>query len=226
MLARHLFIAIVAACAIGSPHSTSFSADGDAVAKFRAEEQLAWDKWRLQKQKSALYDANSLTLGATQPKVRIVEFFDYNCPFCRRAQPRLMEFLNKNPDVQIVLKDVAFLGKHSLAVARIMLAARKQKNTAELHSALMDQKGLTTETIALDIAGILGFDIQRLKNDAEGGDIQAAIEETQNLAHELRFTSVPIFVGGHTIISGAPEDLTEMLSSIAEDIRKNGCDVC
>ena len=138
----------------------------------------------------------------------------------------MAEFLNKNPDVQIVLKDVAFLGKHSLAVARIMLAARKQKNTVELHNALMDQKGLTTETIALDIAGILGFDIQRLKKDAEGGDIQAAIEETQNLAHELRFTSVPIFVGGHTIISGAPEDLTEMLSSIAEDIRKNGCDVC
>ena len=240
-LVRRLWIVTIAAAAIGLQQSASFGVEiapaapppmsggatgSDAVAKFRAEEQLAWDKWRLQKQKAELYQANSPTLGATQPKVSIIEFFDYNCHYCRRVQPLLLDYLRKNPDAQIILKDVAFLGKESLAVGKIVAAARKQKDISELHNALMNAKGLTTEASALSIAGSMGFDIQRLKNDAASDAVNSSIQDTQALAMELRVTGTPLFIIGHTIISGAGADLQEMVAKAVDDIRKNGCDIC
>lgn len=196
------------------------------VAKFKASEQLEWDKWILRKQKTALYQANSPTLGASQPKVTIVEFFDYNCQYCRKVQPVLQDFLGKNPDAQIILKDAAFLGKDSHAVGKIMLAARKQKNISELHNALMNRKGLNTEAAALATADSLGFDVHRLKEDATSSDVNASIQQTQNLAIDLRVAGTPLFIVGHNIISGAHTDLQEKLAKMVDEIRQEGCDVC
>lgn len=208
------------------PRGDTSATDSGDVAKFKATEQLEWDKWILRKQQAAIYRSNSPTLGANQAKVKIVEFFDYNCQYCRKVQPLLQRYLQQNPDIQIILKDAAFLGKDSRAVGKIMIAARKQKNISELHNALMNRKGQTTEAAALEVAGSMGFDIHRLREDAASDGINDSIQETQNLAINLRVKGTPLFIIGHTIISGAHTDLQEKFDNVIDEIRHNGCDVC
>jgi protein-disulfide isomerase len=138
----------------------------------------------------------------------------------------LQEFLQANPDVQVILKDAAFLSKDSLAVGKIMMAARKQKDISELHNALMNRKGQTTEAAVLEMADRMGFDIPRLKEDAASREVNDSIQEVQNLAIELRVEGTPLFIIGHTLISGAPADLQKKFANTTDEIRKNGCDVC
>lgn len=209
-----------------TPEAHNSVQDSEVIAKFKASEQLEWNKWILRKKKAELYQANSPTLGASQPKVTIVEFFDYNCQYCRKVQPLLQDFLAKNPDVQIILKDAAFLSKDSRAVGKIMLAAQKQKNISELHNAMMNRKGPNTDAAILAAADSLGFDVQRLKKEANASDVNNSIQQAQNLAIDLRVEGTPFFIVGHTILSGGHTELQEKLAGVVDEIRQKGCDVC
>ncbi len=78
----------------------------------------------------------------------------------------------------------------------------------------------------MGVAADLGFDVERLKADATAADVDTAMQRTRELATELRVAGTPLFIVGHTLISGALTDLEETLAKDVEDIRNNGCDVC
>jgi protein-disulfide isomerase len=198
----------------------------EALLKLEAEEQTANTKRVLKQMKGDIYDAGSPEIGNPDAKVKIVEFYDYNCPYCRAAYPKVKAYLADNPDTKLVLKDIASLGKDSEAVARVALAARKQDKFAALHDALMTQKGHVTEARALETADKLGLDVERLKKDARSSETGDALTRAQQLADRLAVPATPLYIIGHNGISGSPDDLIKQIAEHAEEIRKSGCDVC
>lgn len=198
----------------------------DALLKLDAETQTANAKRVLSALKDEIYGAGSPEIGDPKAKVTIVEFYDYNCPYCRATYPQIKAFLKANPDTKIVLKDIASLGKESEGVSRIVIAATKQGKFEALHDALMTEKGQMTEARAIEIATKLGYDIERLKKDARTSETGETLTRAQNLADKLNVTATPLYIVGYNGISGAPDDLVAQLTEHADEIRKSGCDVC
>lgn len=198
----------------------------DALLKLERDEEVERTKTVLREYKSDIYDSGSPEIGNAEGTIAIVEFFDYNCPYCRAAYLQIKDFLKDNPDTKVVLKDVASLGKDSEAVARVMIAAAKQKDIAALHDALITRKGKVTEAHALEAAGKLGFDVARLTAEAKSSETGDSLTRTQDLATRLSVTSTPLYIVGHNGIAGAPEDLAAQLSAHVKEIRASGCDVC
>jgi len=198
----------------------------ESLLTLERQEEAARTKRILGGFKSDIYEAGSPEIGDPNAKVTIVEFYDYNCPYCRASYPALKAFLKANPDTKLLLKDVASFGKDSEAAARVALAAARQGKFEALHDALMMRKGQIGEAQALDTAAKLGLDIERLKKDAHSPDTGEALTRTQDLANRLNVTTTPLFVVGYNGIAGAPDDLASQLATHVDEVRASGCDVC
>jgi protein-disulfide isomerase len=198
----------------------------DALLKLDQSEQAENTKKVLGSFKEQLYRAGSPEIGSTNAKVKIVEFYDYNCPYCRSAYTKLSAYLKANPDTALVLKDVASFGPDSEAVARIAIAAKQQGKFEALNDALMTMKGKATEARALELAEKLGLDTAKLKADAKSQVVSDQIAANRTLADRLNVTTTPLMIIGHNGISGAPDDLESQLGNYGAEVRKAGCDVC
>lgn len=198
----------------------------ESLARAEQKEQVDNTKKVLRDERKAIYAAGSPTIGPTDAKISIVEFLDYNCPYCRKSHALIAEFLKQHPDTRLVVKDVANLGKDSDAVGRIVLAAAKQGKFAEMHEALMTRRGTNTKAAALEVAAKLGLDTARLEADAAGKDIDHILMQARDLANVLNVGGTPLIIVGHSGIAGAPDDFVQQLGKLVDEVRKNGCEVC
>jgi protein-disulfide isomerase len=137
--------------------------------------------------------------------VTVVEFFDYNCHFCRSMAADIRSLLERDPRLRFVFKDLPILGPGSADAARAALAAARQGKYAELHFALMRVKELNRSTILEAAGGVVGLDVERLARDMDDPAIAARIERNMALAKELGVDGTPAFVVGDQIIPGATE---------------------
>lgn len=198
----------------------------EALAKAEQAEQVERTKQVLRDEKRALYEGGSPVIGPESAKIAIVEFMDYNCPYCRKTHALLKSYLEKHPDTRLIVKDIATFGKDSEAVARLALAAARQGRFAEMHDALMAHKGKSNEAVALGIAGKIGFDIARLKADAASKEIDHILMGQRDLANVLNVAGTPLFIIGHNGIAGAPDNVASQIETYVDQVRKSGCDVC
>jgi protein-disulfide isomerase len=143
--------------------------------------------------------------GNPEGDVSLVEFFDYNCPYCRRVAPTLADIEKHDPKLRLVYKEWPILGPNSEFAARAALASRRQGKYVEFHKALMLASGLINESKVLEVATNVGLDIGRLKQDMEAPEIKAAIERNKKLAQALRITGTPTFVVGDKMLRGAAD---------------------
>jgi protein-disulfide isomerase len=160
-------------------------------------------------------DPEAPASGNPDGDVTLVEFFDYNCPYCRKATPLINQALKADPGLKFVYKEWPILGGGSEFAARAALASRKQGSYAEFHAALMAYSGSISQSSTLAVAEQVGLDIERLKRDMEEPSVTAAIERNRRLADELRITGTPAFVVGTHIIRGLV-DLGTLQQFIAE----------
>jgi protein-disulfide isomerase len=137
--------------------------------------------------------------------VTLVEFFDYNCPYCRQVAPTMIEAEAADPQLRIVYKEFPILGPNSVFAAAAALAAHRQDRYVAFHQALMRVRGIVDEDAVLAAATELGLDVDRLKADMEDPEIQAAIERNLALAGALRINGTPGFVIGEEILRGATD---------------------
>lgn len=144
-----------------------------------------------------------------------MEFFDYNCPYCRQVAPYMTKAETSDPKLRIVYKEFPILGANSTFAAKAALAAHRQGKYAAFHRALMEAKGTLTENGVLEVAGRIGLDIVRLKADMADPKIQAAIDRNLALARALNINGTPGFVVGEQIAPGAL-DLATMERLISE----------
>ncbi|MGB3556769.1 MAG: DsbA family protein [Jannaschia sp.] len=165
-------------------------------------------------------DPNAPVLGNPDGDVTVVEFFDYNCPYCRRAGEEVAGLLEADGDVRVVYREWPILGEESVFAARAALAAREQDAYGAFHEALMGARGRVDEAVVMGIAADLGLDAERLRADMEAPEVQAHIDTSMELAQSLGFTGTPSFVIGEALAPGLVE--TDQLLSMVEAAREGG----
>jgi len=146
-------------------------------------------------------DPASPISGNPNGEVTLVEFFDYNCPYCRGMASLITKAEAADPWLRIVYKEFPILGPGSELAAKAALAANKQGRYVTFHRALYP----VDEAKVLEVAGNVGLDIQRMKADMQDAAIQGAIEKNVKLAEALRITGTPGFVVGDQISAGATD---------------------
>jgi protein-disulfide isomerase len=146
--------------------------------------------------------------------VTLVEFFDYNCPYCRRVAPTVVELEQADPDLRLVYKEFPILGPGSQFAARAALASRRQGKYVAFHNALMQATEQVTEQTVMEIAREVGLDTEQLRADMQDPAIQEAIGRNLQLANALGITGTPSFIIGQQIVPGAV-DLRTLQSMIA-----------
>ncbi len=150
------------------------------------------------------HDPDSPVAGNPEGDVTVVEFFDYNCPFCKAVKPALRALLTEDPGIRFVYKELPVLGEASRTAARAALAAARQgmDKYRRFHNALLDVPGQLTNEAVFHVATQIGLDMERLRRDMEDPEIGAAIAANLKLARRLNITGTPAFVIGDAIIPG------------------------
>ena len=168
-----------------------------------------------------------VVVGNPAGDVTLVEFFDFNCGYCKRALSDLRTLIKGDPKLKIVLKDLPVLGPDSVEASRMALAAKPQLSgdrLFEYHARMLETRGRVNGERGLAVAREMGLDMARLQRDLEGPEVRAALQENSDLSEKLGINGTPAFVIGDEVISGAvgAEPLRVAISSI----RKCGQAIC
>lgn len=147
-------------------------------------------------------DPNAPVLGNPDGDVTVVEFFDYNCPYCRRVKPEMEALLAADPNVRVVYREWPILGDGSVFAARAALASRNQGKYEEFHWAMMQLKERAEEASILRTAEDIGLDVAQLRRDMTAPEIEEHIQTSMRLAQSLGFSGTPSFVIGDSLAPG------------------------
>jgi protein-disulfide isomerase len=164
--------------------------------------------------------------GNPKGDITVVEFFDYNCGYCKRAFGDIAKLVDKDPKIKVVFKELPILSKGSEEASKVALAAKKQGKYWEAHRALISARGELNEQTALKAVDKLGLDMTKLKADMESPEVKAEIETVRNLAQKMGIQGTPHFLVGDKPIPGAPQNLLEVINGHVAELRKTGCSVC
>ena len=164
--------------------------------------------------------------GNPEGDITVVEFFDYNCGYCKRGLHDVIKLIESDPKVRVVFKELPILSKGSEEASRVAIAAGKQGKYWDMHKAMLEAKGVMNEANALQIATKLGLDMDKLKKDMASPEVQKEIEKSEALAKKMGVNGTPHFLVGNRAIPGAPEDLYEQLAKHVGELRKEGCAYC
>ena len=160
-------------------------------------------------------DPNAPVLGNPDGDVTVVEFFDYNCPYCRRVKPEVRALIEEDPNIRLVYREWPILGDGSVFAAKAALAARAQGKYEEFHWAMMAIKGRAQEATVLRVAEEVGLDLEQLKKDMEAPEVAEHIATSMRLTQALGFNGTPSFVVGDALVPGFVEkdQLSELVST-------------
>jgi protein-disulfide isomerase len=230
-LAAALFALLLALPAAAPAQTQSFSADQRSEIERIVKEYLLSHPELLQdvmselEKRQALADAEKhragvkehsaalftsprqVTLGNPQGDVTVVEFFDYNCGYCKRAMSDMLDLLKDDGKLKFVLKEFPVLGEGSVQAAQVAAAVRMQDKTGkkylEFHQKLLGGRGQADKTRALAVAKEIGLDVAKIEKDMAGDEVKATIEESFKLAEALGLNGTPSYVVGTDVVIGA-----------------------
>jgi protein-disulfide isomerase len=175
-----------------------------ALSARRQADQAARTRDALVKNRVALVrHPMSPVSGNPEGDVTLVEFFDYQCGYCKRSLEPVIDLLENDPGLRVVWKEFPVLGQVSTFAALASMAAQKQGKYLFLHKALMGARERLTEESVMEIAGQVGLDLERLQRDMADPKIVSYLQETQRLANRLGINGTPAFVIGNTLVPGA-----------------------
>ncbi len=146
----------------------------------------------------------AVTLGARNADIRLYEFFDYNCAWCRRTSVDSRALIKANKDVAVVLVNYAVLGIPSISATRVALAFSRQKadRYLDFHEALFKRRGTIDGQIAMDVAGTFGINRKRLLEEADSDAVTAAMRASSQLGSTLGFQATPSYLVGREGFTG------------------------
>lgn len=162
-----------------------------------------------------LRDADSPVGGNPDGDVTIVEFNDYQCPYCKQAFPAIEAVAKADGKVRIVYKDLPILGEASRVAALAALAAQRQGKHHGFHKSVMEFKGRLDKSRVLELAASVGIDVRQLEIDMEDQKLRQVIERNMSLANALGVRGTPAFVIGDQFVPGVV-DVDTLRKLIAE----------
>ncbi len=166
------------------------------------------------------YNPASPSIGSPQAAITIVEFFDYACPYCKAAEPRLMALVRRDKGVRLVLKEFPILTKQSMVAARMALAAQKQGKYEAYHLAMMRHQGQLLVSDIEELAKSSGLDVARLKRDMNAPEVTDELLANFNLARAIRAFQTPTYIVG-THVLGSESAAIDFAAEVAA-ARKRG----
>ena len=172
----------------------------------REQEALAAQGKAIQENSAAIFDSkNQAVLGNPDGKITLVEFFDYNCGYCKRAVSDMNALLAANPDLRIVMKEFPILSESSVEAARISVAVKDSapEKYLDFHQQLFDRPGQANGSKALDIVKDLGLDPKTIQEAANSAGVTENLQEVQRLAELLDISGTPSYVIGTELVPGA-----------------------
>jgi protein-disulfide isomerase len=194
----------------------------EKAAEAKAREKVVSDP------SGALFSAaNQAVIGNPEGKITLIEFFDYNCGYCKRALGDLARLMNDNPDLRVVLRDFPILSPASVEAAKIANAFLRQfqgEKFWEFHQKLLGSHGPVGKADALAVAKDFGADMDKLAKDAAAPGITTGIAESGKLAKSLQVTGTPTYVIGEDVVVGAV-GYDELEAKVA-NIKKCGRAIC
>ena len=182
----------------------------DALAELdkrqKAEEVAARQKVVTDQAGKLFSSTHQAVVGNPKGTATLVEFFDYNCGYCKKAMDDLAKLIKADPQLRVVLKDFPVLGPGSVEAAQVAGALRNQfkgEKFWDFHQKLLLSRGQVGKAQALAVAKDLGADMDRLAKDMESADVRGGIEEVMAIADQLNLTGTPSFVIGQDVVVGA-----------------------
>ena len=149
-----------------------------------------------------------VTLGNPQGDITVVEFFDYNCGYCKRAMDDMTALLKGDAKLKFVLKEFPVLGEASTQAAQVAVAVRMQDRTGgkkylEFHQKLLTGRGPADKARAVAVAKEIGLDMARLEKDMASDEVRETLQESFKLAEALGLNGTPSYVVGSAVVIGA-----------------------
>jgi protein-disulfide isomerase len=177
-----------------------------AYANARAAEDLADRNNRVAARYEALAHApGSPVLGNPRGDVTVIAFFDYACPYCRAAEPRLMELARRDGRIRLVMKEFPILTPASLTAARMAVAASRQGKYEAFHRAIMQMPGQLNAADMEAAAKRLGLDLSRLRRDMNAPAVNDELIANFNLARGIRAFQTPTYIVGKRVLTDDSE---------------------
>ena len=157
----------------------------------------------LERQREEIFNDPATPVGINaKGDVGLVEFFDYNCPYCRKAEPIIDALEAADHGVRLIYKEFPILGPGSIFAAKAALASQKQGKYLAFHKAMMTYVGSITETSVLEIAATVGLDVEQLKKDMTGSALDEQLARNFDLASTLDINGTPGFIAGKQVVHG------------------------
>jgi len=148
-----------------------------------------------------------VVLGNKDGDVTFVEFFDYNCGYCKRAMADMLELMKADPKLKVVLKEFPVLSQGSVEAAQVAVAVRMQdpsgKKYLDFHQKLLTGRGAADKARAMAAAKDAGLDTARIEKDLASPEVRATIEENFKLAEAMGMNGTPSYVIGQQVVIGA-----------------------
>ncbi len=165
-------------------------------------------------------DPGDPVIGNPDGDVTIVEFFDYQCGYCKSVLGPLMDLVTADGNIRLVLKEFPILGPESEIAAAASLAAHRQGLYEPFHVALLGLRGRLSQDVIWQVAREVGLDIARLQKDMTDPAIQAQIQKSYRLAQVLNIQGTPAFTIGAELVPGAIG--REQMAALVAQARANG----
>jgi protein-disulfide isomerase len=193
--------------------------------KRQAAMQADEHKKAIVEKKASIFAApTDFALGSkAKGAISVVEFFDYNCGWCKKAVDDVGKLTAADPNVRVVFKELPIFGEDSMVAAKAAMASVKQGKYWDYHVALMKEKKVTKDNV-YTIAEKVGLNVDKLKADMADPAIDAALKENAAIAQALAIEGTPGFIVDTKVNVGyVPVD---GLKALIADVRKAGCQVC
>jgi len=179
-----------------------------ALEKKQAAEEAEKHQAAVKQNAETIFNSpRQVTIGNPQGDVTFVEFFDYNCGYCKRAMSDMMDLMKHDPKLKVVLKEFPVLGPASVEAARVAVAVRMQDKTGkkylDFHQKLLSGRGQVDKARAIAAAKEAGLDVARIERDLNSDEVKQTLEESLKLAEKLGLNGTPSYVIGPNVVVGA-----------------------
>ena len=161
------------------------------------------------------------SMGPNNAPITIVEFFDYNCGYCKRSFAPLMEALEENKDVRLVFKEYPILGEASYLASSAALAINDKLKYLTYHSKLMTHQGRISESVIEKTLSDMKLSPQKLQSDARSDEYVLQLAATRQLAEAIGVNGTPAFVINGKLFPGALDkaELTQAIKTARADLK-------
>ena len=178
----------------------------EAIQAWRSKQEAAeaaMTREAIQELMAEVKDTSSPIWGNPQGDVTVVEFFDYNCPYCKSVFPGMRKLVREDGNIKVVMKEFPVLGPNSEYAARAALAAQKQGKYEAFHVEMMGKQSRLSPEGVIAAAKKVGLDIDRLKKDMDSAEVTEELDRNNIWAQRLGISGTPAFVIGDELIPGA-----------------------